>query len=242
MRGGVDISQADCEGTDGTRIGQCVTICFPCDAAHIQAPFSVRRFLLALILSVLTAAPAAAQDAAARIVLTPGDAIQVKIWREPKLSGDFLVNDRGETVFPIIGTRPTAGRPWAEVRDSLMAAFGRELRDPDVGLVPLRRVYVLGSVDTPGIYYADPLGTFAQAIAMAGGTTGDGDPTRIRIVRGGTTVVPRTSLDAAMSATDLRSGDQIFVERRSWFDRNSAAVIGAGAGLLGVIATLVLIR
>jgi hypothetical protein len=45
-----------------------------------------------------------------------------------------------------------------------------------------------------------------------------------------------------MSATDLRSGDQIFVERRSWFDRNSAAVIGAGAGLLGVIATLVLIR
>lgn len=183
-----------------------------------------------------------AQDAAARLELQPGDAIQLKIWREPELSGDFLVNDRGEAVFPLIGTRLIAGRPWSEVRDTLLAAFRLELRDPDIGLVPLRRVYVLGSVDKPGIFYTDPLGTFAQAIAMAGGTTADGDPTRIRVVRRGTTVVPRTSLDAAMSATDLRSGDQIFVERRSWFDRNSAAVIGAGAGLLGVIATLVLIR
>jgi protein involved in polysaccharide export with SLBB domain len=123
-----------------------------------------------------------------------------------------------------------------------MAAFGRELRDSDVALVPLRRVYVLGSVTKPGIYFADPLGTFAQAIAMAGGTTVDGDPTRIRVVRGGTAVVPRTALDAVMSASELRSGDQIFVERRSWFDRNSAAVVGAGAGLLGVIATLLLVR
>jgi len=242
MEGGVDISQADCEGTDGTRIGQCVTICFPCDSAHIQAPLIVRRFLLALALIALSNHPLRAQDAAAGIVLTPGDAIQVKIWREPKLSGDFLVNDRGETVFPLIGTRPTAGRPWSEVRDSLMAAFGRELRDPDVGLVPLRRVYVLGSVGNPGVFYTDPLGTFAQAVALAGGTTIEGDPTRIRVVRSGTTVVPRTSLDATMSATDLRSGDQIFVERRSWFDRNSASVIGAGAGLIGVIATLFLLR
>jgi polysaccharide export outer membrane protein len=116
------------------------------------------------------------------------------------------------------------------------------LRDADVGLVPLRRVYVLGSVANPGIYFADPLGTFAQAIAMAGGPTADGDPTRIRIVREGATVIERTAIDAVMSASDLRSGDQIFVERRDWFDRNSAAVIGAGAGLLGVIATLILVR
>lgn len=242
MRGGVDISLVDCEGKDGTRQGQCVTIGFSCDAAHSPAPFPVRRFSLALLLSLLTAAPAVAQDAAARIVLQPGDAIQLKIWREPGLSGDFLVNDRGETILPLIGTRRTGGLPWGQVRDSLLVAFRRELRDPDIGLMPLRRVYVLGSVDKPGVYYADPLGTFAQAIAMAGGTTADGDPTRIRVVRGGTTVIERTAIDAVMSASELASGDQIFVERRSWFDRNSAAVIGAGAGLLGVIATLIIVR
>jgi protein involved in polysaccharide export with SLBB domain len=242
MKGGVDISQADCEGTDGTRIGQCVTICFPCDSAHIPAPLFVHRFLLAIALFALPLAPVSAQEAAAQLVLQSGDAVQVKIWREPGLSGEFGVNDRGEVVFPLIGTRNVTGQPWAQVRDTLLAAFRRELRDPDVGLVPLRRVYVLGSVDKPGIFFADPLGTFAQAIAMAGGATTEGDPTHIRVVRGGTTVVPRIALDAVMSATDLRSGDQIFVERRSWFDRNSAAVVGAGAGLLGVIATLILIR
>ena len=242
MKGGVDISQADCEGTDGTRIGQCVTICFPCDSAHIQAQPAVRRFLLAIALFALPLAPVGAQEAAVQLVLQPGDAVQLKIWREPALSGEYGVNDRGEAVLPLIGVRLVTGRPWAEVRDTLLAAFRRELRDPDVGLVPLRRVYVLGSVDKPGIFFADPLGTFAQAIAMAGGTTADGDPTRVRVVRVGTVVVPRTSLDAMMLATDLRSGDQIFVERRSWFERNSAAVVGAGAGLLGVIATLILIR
>lgn len=202
----------------------------------------MRRFLVALTLALLTAAPAAGQDVASRIVLQPGDAIQLKIWREPLLSGDFFVSDRGETILPLIGTRRTGGLPWSQVRDSLLTAFRRELRDPDVDLIPLRRVYVLGSVDKPGVYFADPLGTFAQVIAMAGGTTADGDPTRIRVVRDGRTVIPRTAIDAVMSASELASGDQIFVERRSWFDRNSAAVVGAGAGLLGVIATLLIVR
>jgi len=186
--------------------------------------------------------PSWAQDGVAGLVLQPGDAVQVKILREPKLSGDFHVDERGETVFPIIGTRRTAGLPWQSLRDTLMAAFRREMRTPDVALVPLRRVFVLGSVDRPGIIYVNPLGTFSEAIAIAGGLASDGDPTRIRVVRDGATVLARISLDAAMMASDLRSGDRIFVERRSWFDRNSSAVVGAGAGLLGVIATLVLIR
>ena len=194
------------------------------------------------MLSLLVASPLAAQDPADRIVLQPGDAVRVTLWREPNLSGEFLVNDRGETVFPLVGTRLVAGRPWGEVRDSLRAAFARELREPDVGLIPLRRVYVLGSVDNPGIYYADPLGTFAQAVAYAGGVTAEGDASHIRVVRDGVTVIARTALDGPMAAADLHSGDQIFVERRGWFDRNSAAVIGATAGLLGVIATVILIR
>lgn len=221
--------------------GQCVFVFFHHPCPHSQS-LSVRRSLLLLALIGLRALPAAAQDAAARIVLVPGDAIRVTIWRDAKLSGEFFVNDRGETVFPLIGTRLTAGRPWSEVRDSLLTAFGRELRAPDVGLVPMRRVFVLGSVSRPGVYYTDPLGTFAQAVALAGGTTSDGDPTRIRVVRAGTPVIRRTALDAVMSVNDLQSGDQIFVERRSWFDRNSGTVVGAGAGLLGVMATLILVR
>ena len=201
----------------------------------------MRLLCLQIVLAVMPAL-AMSQDAESRIVLQPGDAIQVKMIREPALSGDFVVNDRGETVLPIIGIKRVAGQPWGEVRDSLRAAFARELRGPDVALVPLRRIFVLGSVDRPGVYYIDPLGTVAQAVAMAGGATAEGDPSRIRVVRGGATVIERIGVDAPMTAAVLASGDQIFLERRSWFDRNSAAVIGAGAGLLGVIATLVILR
>jgi protein involved in polysaccharide export with SLBB domain len=216
-------------------------ICFVMPLTHHPLR-TVRRFRLVLLLTLLHVPPAVAQGVASGLILQPGDAIQVKIWREPNLSGDFLVNDRGETVFPLIGTQRTAGLPWSHVRDSLLAGFRRELRSPDVELVPLRRVFVLGSVDRPGVYHSDPTGTFAQAVALAGGATAEGDPTHIRVVRGGTTVIRRTAVDGVMSASELASGDQIFVERRSWFDRNSAAVIGAGAGLLGVIATLIIVR
>lgn len=200
------------------------------------------RILRVLVGLFLLPAAVLAQGADERIVLQPGDAIQLKILREPALSGDVFVNDRGEVVFPLIGTRRVAGQPWSVVRDSLRQAFARELRNPDIGLVPLRRTFVMGMVAKPGVYYIDPLGTIAQAVAFAGGIVADGDPSRIRIVRAGATVIPRIALDAPMQAADVQSGDQILVERRGWFDRNSAAVIGAGAGLLGVIATLVLIR
>jgi len=241
IEGGVDISTTACEATGGIRIGQCV-ICSPvCDSAH-TSPTVVHRYSIALTLLLLALIPIQAQEPAARIVLQPGDAIRVTVWREPSLSGDFLVTERGESVLPVLGIRQVAGRPWNEVRDSLRAAFARQLSQSDIGLTPLRRVYVFGSVDKPGIYFAEPLGTFSQIIAIAGGVTEDGDPSSIRVVRDGRTVIPRLALDAAMAPEDLTSGDQIFVERRGWFDRNSAAVIGAGAGLLGVIATLLIIR
>jgi len=205
------------------------------------SPDVVPRYSL-LILALFLGMPVLAQEPADRIILQPGDAIRVTIWREPARSGEFLVNNLGESVLPILGTRRVAGRPWGQVKDSLRAAFARELRDSDVGLIPLRRVYVFGSVETPGIYFADPLGTFAQAIAFAGGVSREGNPSHIRVVRDGRTVIARIALDAPMTPAALESGDQIFVERRGWFDRNSAAVLGAGAGLLGVLATVALIR
>lgn len=213
-----------------------------CDFAHSLPPSIVRLSVFVVLCVTAVSSPALAQITTSALVLQPGDAIAVRIPGEPKLSGEFAIDERGETVFPIIGTRRTAGLPWQTLRDSLMAAFGRELSTPDLALSPLRRVYVLGSVDKPGIFFVHPLGTFAEVIAMAGGLTSDGDPTHIRIVRDGASEVARISLDTAMSPSDLRSGDRIFVERRGWFDRNSAVVLSAGAGLLGVLVTVVLIR
>jgi hypothetical protein len=47
---------------------------------------------------------APARDAGrSQAVLQPGDKVQLRIWREPDLSGEFVVAEDGIVVFPKIG-------------------------------------------------------------------------------------------------------------------------------------------
>ena len=121
-----------------------------------------------IAMSLTVALRLGAQDAG--VVLRPGDHIEVTVPTEATLSGTVAVDERGIATFPVLGARLVAGLRWAEVRDSVLAAFRRELKDSSITLVPLRR----GMLNAP-----------------------------------------------------VESGDQLFVERRRWWDRNSAGVVGA---------------
>ena len=69
----------------------------------------------------------------------------------------------------------------------------------------------------------------------------DGKLNAIELVRGRTKV--RTSLDrVALIADHIRSGDQIFVPERSWFNRNSRVIVGGVLSTATIIITQALIR
>ncbi len=194
-------------------------------------------------------APAAAQPSAqppaqsaaqsATLLLTPGDFVRVAIWREPALSGDIIVEEDGTAAFPLLGRRPVAGIPWRTLRDSLLAGYQREVTTTSIVVTPLRRIFVLGAVERPGVHLADLTVGVDAVVAMAGGPNDEGAIDRVRLVRGGKTLARRLDPGDPLSTLELRSGDQIIFDRRSWWDRNSVVLFTSLLSLMGVVAVLV---
>jgi polysaccharide export outer membrane protein len=189
--------------------------------------------------SAQDASPAPGDEAGvAQITLRPGDLIRVQVYREESLNGEFLVDELGYVVLPLVGEFQVSGVPVRELRNRMVEAFQEHLRNPSIIITPLRRVSVLGDVQRPGLYTVDPTVTLVGAVAMAGGATPAGDLRRIRIIRDGTVLMERVEPGNSLALADVRSGDQIFVDRRSWFERNSTFVVSTTLSLTSIIIAL----
>jgi hypothetical protein len=80
--------------------------------------------------------------------------------------------------------------------------------------------------------------TLAGAVALAGGANREGDLSKLRIMRDGQVLMDSAGPEADLMSVDIRSGDQIFVDRRGWFDRNSTFIVSATIGIAGIIVQL----
>lgn len=174
---------------------------------------------------------AGAARRAATVAIVPGDRVRVKIWREPTLSDDFIVDDRGEVVLPRLGPVRVAGRSIAAVRDTLVTRYAEYLRNPSVDVTVLRRVGVQGEVRAPNLYYVDVTKTVRDVLTEAGGVTESGNRNHVVLVRDGRTIPLGHWQTGGPVGADLRSGDQIVVGRRSWWSLNALGVVSA----LGVV-------
>lgn len=172
------------------------------------------------------------------LVLRPGDVVRVEIWREEGLSGDFHVDAQGKIVLPLLGEFLVEGRPWGEIREQLLDAYRRELRNPSIRLTPLRRVHILGEVRAPGLYAVDPTLSLLGAIALAGGADPQGDLKNLRLIRNGRVVLNRVPGETALGELDVRSGDEIFVGRRGWVERNSTFLVSALLSLTSIVVAI----
>lgn len=173
------------------------------------------------------------------VTLQPGDVVRVRIWREEDLSGEFPVDETGGVTLPLLGERQVSGIPMSRLRDQLIADYREQLRNPSITIVPLRRINVLGEVNKPGLYLADPTISLAAAIGLAEGTTRDGSMDRIRVVRDGAVIHDRPGAAQALTSIDVRSGDQIYVGTRSWASRNAPYVLSAALSVTTFIIALV---
>src|SRR5690606_38143674 len=118
-----------------------------------------------------------------------------------------------------LGPQQVGGVSADVVKERLLAGYRNELRNPSIVITPLRRVYVLGEVNEPGLQLVDPTMSLAGAIALAGGANPNGDLRNIRVVRQGRVVLDKIPAERGLALVDVRSGDEIFVGRRGWFDR-----------------------
>lgn len=203
----------------------------------------IRSLLRRLSLAIVAAAPVAlaqppradaGQPANPPPVLRAGDVIRLRIWREPDLSGDFAVDESGVVVFPKIGPYRISGESADVLKDTLVRAYTTYLRNPSVDVVLLRRVNILGAVRNPGLYTVDPTMTITDALALAGGITGEGKFDRVDLVRRGTVISTRLARGTRLGDTPVESGDHLYVPQRSWVSRNAtlvAASLSAGVSL-----------
>jgi polysaccharide export outer membrane protein len=213
-------------------------------------PRAGRAGVGALVVAALTTAPAPAvraqapangatpaAPAAAGLVgaVRPGDEIQLRIWREPELSGDFQVNESGVVVFPKIGPMQVTSEQPAVLNQRLIRAYSAYLVNPSIQAQIRRRINVLGAVKNPGLYAVDPTITVSDAISLAGGVSPAGRSDVVEVRRRGEGVSAQLSGGERIGDSPLQSGDQLYVPQRSWISRNPGVVIG----VLGLVSTAI---
>lgn len=171
--------------------------------------------------------------------LLPGDFLRIAIWREPDLSGEFIVNPNGVVTLPLLGERSVTDVPIATLVRNLEEDFRKEIVNPSITIVPLRQIFLLGDVARPGLYSVPPATTLAGAVALAGGAGPLGDLDKISVFREGTEILNGVSMEDAIYVNDLRSSDQIYIGRISWLARNVTYVIGVGFTVFGIVMQFV---
>ena len=199
------------------------------------------QYFLILLTLVMGPSPIKTQEVPdlAELFLVPGDIVRVMIWREGDLSGDFQVDQDGKIVLPLLGELEVDNKAWDAVRDQLLEGYRRDLRNPSIELTPFRSVYVLGEVNLPGRYNVHPTNdNLAGAVSLAGGATPSGDIRKMRIVRDGVIILDRIAGEQALAELGIKSGDQVFIGRRGWFDRNSTFL---ASGILSIASIVVAI-
>lgn len=183
---------------------------------------------------------ASADDIAQRI--RPGDLIRLRIWREPDLSGDYPVDERGVAVFPKIGPFELTSETPFTLQELLLREYRRYLRNPSIDVTLLRRINILGAVRNPGLHPVDPTMTIADALALAGGNAPYGDPQKVQLVREGEQITTRITQSTRIADLPIRSGDQLYVPEKSWFSRNSGIVATALTAAVSLVIAVIDIK
>jgi polysaccharide export outer membrane protein len=201
-------------------------------------PFLTTTVLL--VATVMATSLAAQAPDTAQTVLHPGDAVKITVWRQAELSGEFPIADDGTIVHPLYRDVKVTGMPISAATVQVQDYLSRLQANPQFVVQPLLRVSVGGEVRQPSLYRLPPATSIAEAVALAGGATDLGRLNRVRLFRGGREVrVDLTSPESGLAQAPIRSGDQIFVDRKVNVFREYIAPAGSiASAFISLIALM----
>jgi len=131
-------------------------------------------------------------------ILSPGDTLDLMVYREPDLSMRSKIARDGRIQLPLLGEVAVAGLSVREAQNRIRDLYNADyLVDPQIYLniasYVQRKITVIGQVASPGSY--ELMGTeslgMLEAVGMAGGFTRIADTRNIQVKRkiGGRTEV-----------------------------------------------------
>ncbi|HUJ00404.1 MAG TPA: polysaccharide export protein EpsE [Usitatibacter sp.] len=173
-----------------------------------------------------TELPPVAHDASLDAI-GAGDLVKITVFRNPDLTTETRVSERGTVFFPLIGEVHLGGMTPYQAGNAIAARLrvGRFVVNPEVNVsltqVNSRQVAVLGAVNKPGRYPIDSqTSRLTDFIAAAGGIAPPGaDYVTLVSTQDGKTVKRDVDLDAIFRDGDLsqnvqlQPGDTIYVEK-----------------------------
>lgn len=195
----------------------------------------MKKFLIAMLVTVLAAPLALAQGSGYRI--QPGDVLSITVLEDETLNRQTLVLPDGRVSVPLAGSVRASGNTVESVErtiaDRLASNFAVRPSvfvsvvsiDEESGVFP---IYVLGQVQAPGEFEIEAGTTLLQAVALAGGPDRFAATRRIQLRR----TDPSTGQEklyifnynaverggAIQSMITLRPGDVIIVPERRLFE------------------------
>lgn len=162
-------------------------------------------------------------------VLTPGDTIEMAIFREPELTTRSTIARDGTVQLPLVQEVKLADKTVREARNYLRTLYGKSfLVNPQVYLnivqFAQRKFTIMGQVARPGSYQLEGGQTLdlLEAVGMAGGFTRIADRGRViikRRVNGEVETIRANAKRMAEGKVDsvtIQPGDIITVGE-SWF-------------------------
>lgn len=162
----------------------------------------------------------------------PNDVINVVVFNEEAMSGEFRVGEDGAIDFPYLRRIRVVGLQPSEVSDVIRRGLGEltpenptgrnVLANPNVRVeikeANSRRISVSGQVQHPNVYPYTQCLTVTQSISLAGGFTALAEKNQVRVTRLAAdgrrqTFVLRVEdiLEGRAADFDLEPGDVIYV-------------------------------
>lgn len=160
------------------------------------------------------------------------DVINIMVFNEPSLSGEFRIGEDGTLDYPYLRRIEVSGMQASEVSDLIRRGLSEQTPDNPTGQSVLvnpnvrveikelnsRRISVLGQVQHPGVFPHTQCLTVAQAISIAGGFTALAEKNQVRVTRmdrrgARQTFVLRVEdiVEGRAADFDIEPGDVIFV-------------------------------
>ena len=124
---------------------------------------------------------------ASRYIIGPEDSLQITVWKEPTLSGNFPVRPDGMISLVLVGDLPAAGLTPMALSNDITQRLKKYIQDPVVTVSVLgvnsQRIFLVGEVNKVGPVMLTPGMTPLQAIVSAGGLSQFANSKRIYILR-----------------------------------------------------------
>jgi protein involved in polysaccharide export with SLBB domain len=175
--------------------------------------------------------------------LQVGDQLNLFVVNEPNFSKTFVVAAGRVLVLPGLPEIPLRGVLRSEVQAHLTEKLKAYIREPEVRAETLIRLSIFGAVGKPGFYQVPAEALAGDAIMAAGGPSGNADPAKTVIRRGGVEIWTRDAFQEAlvrgltMDQLNLRAGDEMHIGERSRTNLLTIVPVFTGIASLGFLLT-----